>query len=77
VASDVAKGEQSELAKRWRAMQERAAAAATPVWRGGTAGSVVGFADSADAAVLHGAETEDLDADILDEPKVMSVKLKV
>jgi hypothetical protein len=77
VAADVASGVPSELTKRFWALQERAAAAATPVWRGGTAGSVVGFADSADAAVLRGAETEDLDADILDEPKVMSVKLKV
>jgi hypothetical protein len=77
VAADVASGVPSELTKRFWALQERAAAAATPVQRGGTAGSVVGFADSADAAVLRGAETEDLDADILDEPKVMSVKLKV
>eukprot|EP00953_Heterococcus_sp_UTEX-ZZ885_P037888 19453-Heterococcus_DN1.PRE.2 len=76
VADDVAKGEQSELTKRFWALQERAAAAATPVQRGGTAGSVVGFADSADAAVLRGAETEDLVTDILDEPKLMSIKLK-
>jgi hypothetical protein len=75
-ATDVATDVSSDVAKRWWALHERAAAAAVPVQRGGSAGAV-GFAESNDVAVLRGAETEDLDADILDEPKVMSVKLKV
>jgi hypothetical protein len=75
-ASDVATDVSSDVAKRWWVLQERAAAAAVPVQRGGSAGAV-GFAESNNVAVLRGAEIEDLDADILDEPKVMSVKLKV